>query len=100
MSRIFVGNVLFSCTEGDLQQWFEAQGFEISHVELIHDRLAGQPRGFGFVELRFAWKTQTAIESLHQKEFGVRSARRHALIEEPGALEQVASLARTWLKRD
>jgi cold-inducible RNA-binding protein len=72
MSRLFVGNIPFACTENDLHQWFEAQGYEVTQVELIQDKLTGQPRGFGFVELRVAWKTEDAIRNLHQKDFGGR----------------------------
>lgn len=72
MSRIFVGNIPFSCTQSDLQHWFEAQGYEVAQVEISRDSATGEPRGFGFVELRFAWKVQDAIRTLHQREFGGR----------------------------
>jgi len=72
MSRLFVGNIPFACTQTDLQQWFEAQGYEVTAVELIQDKMTGQPRGFGFVELRVAWKTEDAIKNLHQKDLGGR----------------------------
>ena len=70
MSRLFVDNIPFACTQTDLQQWFEAQGYEVTEVELIQDKLTGQPRGFGFVELRVAWKTEDAIKDLHRRDFG------------------------------
>ena len=72
MSRIFVGNIPFSCTNHDLQHWFEAHGYETADVEIIHDRATCLPRGFAFVELRFAWKVQQAIHSLHHKELSGR----------------------------
>jgi cold-inducible RNA-binding protein len=72
MSRLFVGNIPFACTDTNLQDWFEAHGYEVTQVELIHDKLTGEPRGFGFVELSLAWKTQDAINHLHQKELGGR----------------------------
>jgi heterogeneous nuclear ribonucleoprotein G len=40
----------------------------VSEVEIIRDQPTGQSRGFGFVGLREGWKTQSAIESLHQRE--------------------------------
>jgi RNA recognition motif-containing protein len=72
MSRLFVGNIPFACTDSDLQNWFEAQGYEVTQVELIHDKLTGEPRGFAFVELRLPWKTKDAIKNLDQKKFGGR----------------------------
>jgi cold-inducible RNA-binding protein len=68
MSRIFVGNIPISCTEVDLKNWFETHGHEVSQVEIIRDRVTGQSRGFAFIELRYGWKAQSAIESLHQRE--------------------------------
>ncbi len=72
MSRLFVGKIPFACKQRDLQQWLEAQVYEVNEVELIQDKLTGQPRGFGFVELRVAWKTEDAIKDLHRRDFGGR----------------------------
>ena len=72
MSRIFVGNIPFSCSEIDLQQWFQTHGYEVSEIELIRDKVTGESRGFGFIELRHKWKVQAAIECLHQREFAGR----------------------------
>lgn len=72
MSRLFVGNIPFASTEADPQKWFEAHGYEVSQIEIIHDKVTGEARGFGFVELSLAWKTQDAIKNLHQKDFGGR----------------------------
>ena len=52
MSRVFVGNIPFSCTENDLQHWFEVHGYEVSHIEIIRDTVTGESRGFGFIQLR------------------------------------------------
>ena len=68
MSRVFVGNIPFSCTEKDLQHWFEGHGYEVSHIEIIRDTVTGESRGFGYIELRHAWKNQAAIETLHHRE--------------------------------
>jgi RNA recognition motif-containing protein len=70
MSRLFVGNIPFACTDSDLQNWFEDQGYEVTRVEIIHDKLTGEPRGFAFVELRLGWKAKEAIKNLNQKKFG------------------------------
>ena len=48
--NIFVGNLPFSASEGDLRQIFSDYG-QIESVAIILDRDTGRSRGFGFVEL-------------------------------------------------
>jgi len=48
--RIYVGNMSFQTTEGDLTQLFEQAG-EIESVSIITDRDTGRSKGFGFVEM-------------------------------------------------
>jgi cold-inducible RNA-binding protein len=48
--RIYVGNMSFQTTEGDLTQLFEQAG-EIESVSIITDRDSGRSKGFGFVEM-------------------------------------------------
>ncbi len=50
MSRLFVGNLPYSCTEGDLRGLFEG-GFVVRDVRIVTDRETGRSRGFAFVEL-------------------------------------------------
>jgi RNA recognition motif-containing protein len=58
--------------EFDLQQWIEAHGFAVNSVEIIRDRLTGQPRGFGFASLRDAAKVKHAIAELNGKRMNGR----------------------------
>ena len=49
--KIFVGNLPFEASEAQLTAWFRRNGFPTEGVSISVDRLSGQPRGFGFVEM-------------------------------------------------
>ena len=48
--KIFVGNLSFQTTEGDLSNLFEQVG-QIESVNIITDRDTGRSKGFGFLEM-------------------------------------------------
>jgi RNA recognition motif-containing protein len=48
--KLYVGNLSFQTTEGDLDGLF-AQVGEVESVRIITDRDTGRSRGFGFVEM-------------------------------------------------
>ena len=48
--KLYVGNLSFGTTEGDLDSLF-AQAGEVESVRIITDRDTGRSRGFGFVEM-------------------------------------------------
>jgi cold-inducible RNA-binding protein len=48
--KIFVGNLSFQTTEGDLSNLFEQVG-QIESVNIITDRATGRSKGFGFLEM-------------------------------------------------
>jgi RNA recognition motif-containing protein len=50
MKKIYVGNLPFSATEGQVKDMFAKHG-NVESVALIMDRDTGRPRGFGFVEI-------------------------------------------------
>lgn len=72
--NIFIGNLPFSATEGELRQLFEPYG-EIESVAIITDRETGRSRGFGFVELGADARAQDAINDLDGTELGGRPLR-------------------------
>eukprot|EP00640_Fibrocapsa_japonica_P004424 CAMPEP_0113933930 /NCGR_PEP_ID=MMETSP1339-20121228/1284_1 /TAXON_ID=94617 /ORGANISM="Fibrocapsa japonica" /LENGTH=232 /DNA_ID=CAMNT_0000935499 /DNA_START=150 /DNA_END=845 /DNA_ORIENTATION=+ /assembly_acc=CAM_ASM_000762 len=49
--KIFVGGVSWMTTEDGLRYYFEKYG-EVESVNLMKDRMTGQPRGFGFVKFK------------------------------------------------
>ena len=70
--NIFVGNLPFSASEGDLRQIFSDYG-EIESVAIILDRDTGRSRGFGFVELADDALAQKAIDDLDGYELNGRT---------------------------
>jgi RNA recognition motif-containing protein len=66
MPRLFFGNLPHASSEVELQQWVESNGFVVESVQIIHDRLTGTSRGFGFVTLKEVESVQ-AITSLNGK---------------------------------
>jgi RNA recognition motif-containing protein len=50
MKNIYVGNLDFRTTEGELRTAFEAYG-QVDKVNTVTDKDTGQKRGFAFVEM-------------------------------------------------
>ncbi len=69
MKKLYVGNLPYQASEGDLQDWFAQAGITVANVNLIRDRFSGEPRGFGFVEIGNDDEAQRAIQSLNGKDF-------------------------------
>ena len=74
MKNVFVGNMNFETTEGDLRALFEPFG-EIGRVYVISDRDTGLPRGFAFVEMADDVEASKAIADLDGRELGGRNLR-------------------------
>jgi len=68
VKKLFVGNLPYAATEQDVQAFFSEQGVIPDTITVMRDRFTGQPRGFGFVEIKDDGVAQTAIESCHGKE--------------------------------
>ena len=64
--KLYVGNMPFSMSEGDLRQLFEEHG-SVDSVSVITDRDTGRPRGFAFVEMPDDEAARTAMSSLDNK---------------------------------
>jgi len=77
VKNIFVGNLAFEATESDIRSWFEPYG-AIRRVTIVHDRESGQPKGFGFVEMRLDSDGDRAITQLNGKETDGRTLDVHA----------------------
>jgi RNA recognition motif-containing protein len=70
--KIFVGNLSYQTTQGDLQSAFAAYG-TVESVNIITDRDTGQPRGFAFVEMPETREAQNAIQQLNGAELNGRA---------------------------
>jgi RNA recognition motif-containing protein len=49
--RLFVGNVSHNVTDAQLNEFIANAGFQVASAVVIRDKVTGQSRGFGFVEL-------------------------------------------------
>jgi RNA recognition motif-containing protein len=66
--RLYVGNLPFQATDSDVRDFFERTGFSLENVTLMRDRVSGEPRGFGFVELADD-AAERAIQACNGKDF-------------------------------
>src|SRR5579859_1912776 len=72
MKNLFVGNMSFQTTEGDLRAIFEPFG-QVARVHIAMDRETGRSRGFGFVEMPNDEEAAKAIAGLDGKPIGGRN---------------------------
>ncbi len=79
VKKLYVGNLPFSATEGEVQELFAQHG-TVQSVNLITDRETGRPRGFGFVEM-YPEGADTAKEALNGALFGDRNLRVNDALE-------------------
>lgn len=62
--KLYVGNLAHQITEDQLKELFAEAG-EVISVKIITDRITGQPRGFGFVEMSTKREGQKAISMIN-----------------------------------
>lgn len=72
--NIFVGNLPFGVSDGDLRQAFEAHG-QVTSANVILDKFTGKSRGFGFVEMPNDAEAKAAIAGLNNKDLQGRPIR-------------------------
>ncbi len=70
--NIFIGNLSYNVTGGDLRQAFEAFG-QVASATVIKDKQSGRSKGFGFVEMPVQAEAQSAIAALNGKAFKGRT---------------------------
>jgi len=61
--KLFVGNLPYTATEGDVQNFFTQAGVTVDSVNVMRDRFTGEARGFGFVEISDDGQANHAIEA-------------------------------------
>lgn len=74
MKNLFVGNLSFQTTEGDLRTMFATFG-QVSRVHIATDRETGQARGFAFIEMANDAEAVKAMTDLNGKEVNGRALR-------------------------
>jgi RNA recognition motif-containing protein len=70
--NIYVGNLLFDVTEGELKELFAPFG-QVTEVRLIMDKFSGKSKGFGFIEMPSKEEAEKAIEGLNGKDIKGRA---------------------------
>ena len=68
---MYVGNLSFDTSEGDLRQKFEEFG-DVASVNIITDRETGRSKGFAFVEMTSNASAETALNSMNGADFNGR----------------------------
>ena len=70
--NIYVGNLPYSLNEEDLKAAFSQFG-EVSNASIIMDRMSGQSKGFGFVEMPDNSEADEAIKALNESALNGRN---------------------------
>jgi RNA recognition motif-containing protein len=70
--KIYVGNLSFQTDDAELLRSFEAFG-QVESATVIKDKISGQSRGFGFVEMPSAEEGKAAIAGMNGKMLGDRA---------------------------
>ena len=71
-TKLFVGNLSFNTTEGDILDLFKKAG-NVSSCELIVDKFTSKSRGFAFVQMGTQEEATKAIADLNGKELDGRA---------------------------
>jgi RNA recognition motif-containing protein len=71
-SKLYVGNLAYAVTNGDLEQLFSQAG-QVQSATVIMDKFSGQSKGFGFVEMASADEASKAIAQFNDSELKGRN---------------------------
>ncbi len=72
--RLYVGNLSYSSTEGDLEELFQQAGTVVK-CELMLDKFTSRSRGFAFVEMATPEEANKAVEMFNDQELDGRNLR-------------------------
>ena len=66
--RLYVGNLSFEATEGDLFELFNGVG-RVQNAEVVTYKHNERSKGFAFVQMQSVEEAKRAVDELHDKEF-------------------------------
>ena len=66
-SKLYVGNLAYSVSGADLEELFSQVG-EVQSATVVADKVSGQSKGFGFVEMASAGDAASAIQRFNDTE--------------------------------
>ncbi len=70
--NIFVGNLSHQTQVDTLRQAFESHG-QVATANIIKDKLSGESKGFGFIEMPSQTEAEAAIAGMNGKQLDGRS---------------------------
>src|ERR1700687_3816386 len=71
-SKLYVGNLAYSVSNSDLEELFSKVG-QVQSAAVIMDKISGQSKGFGFVEMASAEDASKAIQQYNETELKGRN---------------------------
>ena len=74
MSKLYVGNLSYDCTDENLNEKFSEFG-EVVEAITIRDRITGRSKGFGFVTFGDEESAKKATEAMNGNEWNGRTLR-------------------------
>jgi len=84
-SKLYVGNLAYSVSGGDLEELFSQAG-EVQSATVVTDKFSGQSKGFGFVEMASSGDAAVAIQRFNDTELKGRNIKvNEAKPRAPGA---------------
>jgi RNA recognition motif-containing protein len=66
--RLYVGNLSFDASEGDLMELFKGVG-QVRSAEVVSHKYTQKSKGFAFVQMTTVEEARRAVLELHDKEF-------------------------------
>jgi len=72
--KLLVRNLDRSTTEPEMKALFEAFG-EVQSCDLVMDKVSGESKGFGFVEMPAVGEAKAAMKDLNNKKIGANNIR-------------------------
>ena len=71
--KLYIGNLEYGVTEGDLRKIIEDKGIAVQEVKIITDKFSGRSKGFGFAEFETEELAQQAIDALNGQDLNGRA---------------------------
>ena len=86
--KLFVGNLPHEVTDSELGEFVSGAGFQAASAVVIRDKVTGQSRGFGFIELAEGEDMERAIAGLNGQSLQGRRLTVNEAFVTPPASEQ------------
>jgi RNA recognition motif-containing protein len=67
MSKLFLVNIPYNCSDRELQEWVESRGIQTRAIRIVRDLVAGVSPAFGYVELKDDSQLREAVSLLNGK---------------------------------